>query len=85
MYQLQMTSDTEIFVQSIISAYPTTKDNLAHCSKGRPYLLKLIEFCNSSWPNRNLLKGNIKQVGILISKSQALQILYLKHHVYKTS
>ena len=26
-----------------------------------------------------------EQVGILISKSQALQILYLKHHVYKTS
>ena len=27
----------------------------------------------------------MKQVIILISKNQALQILYLKHHVYKTS
>ena len=26
-----------------------------------------------------------KQVDILISKNQALQMLYLKHHVYKTS
>ena len=26
-----------------------------------------------------------KQVDILISKNQVLQILYLKHHVYKTS
>ena len=26
-----------------------------------------------------------KLVDILISKNQALQILYLKHHVYKTS
>ena len=27
----------------------------------------------------------IEQVDILISKNQALQTLYLKHHVYKTS
>ena len=26
-----------------------------------------------------------KQVDILISKNQALQMLYLKHYVYKTS
>ena len=26
-----------------------------------------------------------KQVDTLISKKQALQMLYLKHHVYKTS
>ena len=26
-----------------------------------------------------------KQVDILISKNQALQILYLKHHAYKAS
>ena len=27
----------------------------------------------------------VKQVDILISKNQALQVLYFKHHVYKTS
>ena len=28
---------------------------------------------------------NLKQVDIIISKNQALQILYFKQHVYKTS
>ena len=32
-----------------------------------------------------LAKLHQKQVDILISKNQALKILYLKHHVYKTS
>ena len=31
------------------------------------------------------IKGCVKQVDILISKNQMLQILYLKHRVYKTS
>ena len=29
--------------------------------------------------------NTMKQVDILIPKNQALQMLYLKHHVYKTS
>ena len=33
----------------------------------------------------NVTKEQEKQVDILISKNQALQILYLKHQVYKTS
>ena len=35
--------------------------------------------------SRMILYYAMKQVDILISKNQALQILYLKHHVYKTS
>ena len=31
------------------------------------------------------MKSQVKQVDILISKNQVLQMLYLKHHVYKTS
>ena len=31
----------------------------------------------------HIIFHKLKQVDILISKDQALQILYLKHHVYK--
>ena len=59
-----ITSDTERFVQSIISALPATKDNLdlyRIAQREDPICSKLIEFCNSSWPNRNMLKGNLKK------------------------
>ena len=59
-----ITSDTEIFVQSIISALPATKDNLDSyriAQREDPICSNLIEFCNSSWPNRNMLKGNLKK------------------------
>ena len=59
-----ITSDTERFVQSIISALPATKDNLDSyhiAQREDPICSKLIKFCNSSWPNRNMLKGNLKK------------------------
>ena len=59
-----ITSDTEIFVQSIISALPATKDNLDSyriAQREDPICSNLIKFCNSSWPNRNMLKGNLKK------------------------
>ena len=60
----EMTSDTECFVQLIIAALPATKDNLDSCrttQREDPICTKLIEFCDSSWPNRNMLKGNLKK------------------------
>ena len=60
----EMTSDTERFIQSVIVALPATKDNLdSYCIAQRedPICSKLMEFCDSSWPNRNMLKGNLKK------------------------
>ena len=45
--------------------------------------LLLLLLMNSKHENKVTL--NEKQVDILISKNQALQILYLKHCVYKTT
>ena len=40
-------------------------------------------FYKGKLPRKN--GDRYKQVDILISKNQLLQILYFKHHVYKTS
>ena len=59
-----MTSDTKRFVQSIIAALPAAKDNLdlyRIAQREDPICSKLIEFCDLSWPNRNMLKGNLKK------------------------
>ena len=60
----EMTSDTERFVQSVIAALLATKDNLDSyriAQREDPICSKLMEFCDSSWPNRNMLKGNLKK------------------------
>ena len=59
-----ITSDTEGFIQSIILALPAAKDSLdLYCIAQRedPICSKLIKFSNSSWPNRNMLKSNLKK------------------------
>ena len=56
--------DAEKFVQSIISALPTSQDNLdLYCLLNTIYS-KLIESCNLRWPNINTLKGNLKILSI---------------------
>ena len=40
---------------------------------------------NIERPMFMVTKIEVKQVDILISKNQALQILYLKHCIYKTT
>ena len=61
----EMASDTEIFVQSIIAALSATKDNLDSyriAQRKDPICSKLIEFCDSSWPNRNMhAQSNFKK------------------------
>ena len=50
----EMTSDTEVFVQFVIVALPAAKDNLDSyriAQREDPICSKLIEFCDSSWPN----------------------------------
>ena len=45
------------------------------------WCLVLTESKYSKW----LVESNFEQVDILISKNQALQILYFKHYAYRTS
>lgn len=59
-----MTSDTERFVHSIISALPASKDYLDsyHTAQMQdPICSKLIEFCNSGWPIHSTVKGNLRK------------------------
>ena len=60
------------------------------CSEAKKLYISIVRstllYCSSLWqPHQLNHKEAIEQVGILISKNQALQILYLKHCVYKTT
>jgi len=61
----ETTSDTEMFVQSVISTFPATKD---YIDKYRIVQLRdhtcsqRMQFCDSRWPNCNDLKGDLRQV-----------------------
>ena len=58
------TSEIENFVQSVITTIPASRDYLDSyqtAQKQDPICSKLREFCNSGWPNRNTLKGNLNK------------------------
>ena len=58
------TSDTELFMQSVISTLPATKDYLDTYRKAQQndhICSQLMQFCESGWPNRNTLKGNLSK------------------------
>ena len=60
----EITSDTESFVHSVISAIPASTDYLDSyrtAQKQDSICSKLMEFCNSGWPKRNTLKGNLNK------------------------
>ena len=60
----EITSDTEIFIQSIISAIPASKnylDSYRAAQKQNPVCSKLIEFCNIGWPQCNQLNGDLNK------------------------
>jgi len=60
----EVTSDTELFMQSVVSALPATKDYL---DTYRTAQLKdntcsrLMQFCDSGWPNHNNVKGDLRK------------------------
>ena len=57
------------------------------CCSSEGQLNILLDYVNhKKWTYKNNFKNyEFKQVDILISKNQALQILYLKQHAYKSS
>jgi len=60
----EITSDAERFMQSVISALPASKDYLdSYCTAQLqdPTCSKLIELCNSGWPNSNTLRGDLSK------------------------
>ena len=60
----EITSNTEIFVQLIISAIPESKnylDSYRAAQKQDPVCSKLIEFCNLGWPQHNQLNGDLNK------------------------
>ena len=60
----EITSDTEMFMQSIITTLPATKDYLdTYCTAQLKdhTCSQLIQFCDSGWPNRNSLKGDLRK------------------------
>ena len=59
-----LTSDTEMFMQSVISALPATKDYLdTYCiTQMKDHTCsKLIQFCESGWPNCNTHKDDLNK------------------------
>jgi len=60
----EITSNAERFMQSVISAIPASKDYLDSYRTAQlqdPTCSKLIEFCNSGWPNSNTLRGDLSK------------------------
>jgi len=59
-----LTSDTEMFMQSVISALPATKDYLDtyHIAQMKDHTCsKLRQFCELGWPNRKTLKDDLNK------------------------
>ena len=64
LYTHEITSDTEMFVQSVISTLPATKDylNAYRISQLKDHTCsQLMQFCDSGWPNCNNLKGDLSK------------------------
>ena len=60
----EVTSDTELFMQSVISTLPATKDYLDTYRRAQlkdHACSQLIQFCESGWPNRFILKGDLSK------------------------
>ena len=64
MFTQEITSDTKMFVQSVISTLPATNDylNAYRIAQLKDHTCsQLIQFCDSGWPNRNDLKGDLSK------------------------
>ena len=60
----ELTSDAELFMQSVISTLPATKvylDTYHKAQRTDHICSQLIQFCESGWANRNTLKGDLSK------------------------
>ena len=71
-----------MFLLGRLSGFNLTGDAWLHCDKMND---KVYCFNFTEGFKENVKSTYCEQVDILISKNQALQILYLKHCVYKTT
>ena len=60
----EISSDVEMFMQSVVSALPATKDYLdtyRTAQRQDHTCSQLMQFCNSGWPDRHILKGELNK------------------------
>ena len=60
----EISSDVEMFMQSVVSALPATQDYLdtyRTAQRQDHTCSQLMQFCNSGWPDRHILKGELNK------------------------